>query len=199
MTPRRGRRPLRQCIGLSVVGFLLATAGAEAQTITPIASTNEGAYESLSRGNQKIVRAIYESQKVGAVPRTTFKPLSRDDIAALKRDGHGWGQVYEQLRSQGLVAEKHLGQVITRYNQHKNHGTSTTTRIATASGRTQVNGGKVQRVATLRTTPKTTDNHDPRASISSESGPGYGRVASAGGSDLSHSASAHSGHAKSEQ
>lgn len=204
MTPRRGSedtamRTLRQWIGLSVVGIFAATAVAEAQTTTPTAPTNEGAYESLSPGNQKIVRAIDESQKVGAAPKTTFKPLSRDDIAAMKKDGHGWGQVYEQLRSQGLVHEKNLGQTISKYNQQKNHETSTTTRITTASGRTQVASGtgKVQRVATLGKNPKATNSHGPGASISSASGHGYGRVASAGGSDFAGSAGAHSGQSKS--
>src|SRR5439155_27375315 len=45
------------------------------------------------------------------------KPLTLDQIAAMKQSGTGWEQVFRQMRAQGLVTDKNIGQVVTRYNQ----------------------------------------------------------------------------------
>jgi hypothetical protein len=45
------------------------------------------------------------------------KPLTLDQIAAMKQSGTGWEQVFRQMRAHGLVTDKNIGQVVTRYNQ----------------------------------------------------------------------------------
>src|SRR5260370_35513895 len=45
------------------------------------------------------------------------KPFTLDQIAAMKQSGCGWEQVLRQMRAQGLITDKNIGQVVTRYNQ----------------------------------------------------------------------------------
>ena len=96
---------------------------AQAPSRTPSPS---GAYASLSPGNQKIARALFEAQ--------TTRPLTLDQIAAKKQSGQGWGKVFQDMKAQGLVQEKNLGQVVSRH-QHARKGET-----VTASGRRFDNG-----------------------------------------------------------
>ena len=50
-----------------------------------------------------------------------------DQIAAMK-NGQGWGQVFQSMKALGLVAEKNLGQVVSRYQQR-----STSSAVKTAA------------------------------------------------------------------
>jgi len=85
-----------------------------AQTTATATNQNQGAFDKLSQGNQKIVDALFAAEQNN--PNNT-KPLSRDDIAAMKQDGKGWGEVFKSMKAQGLVQEKNLGQVISRHNR----------------------------------------------------------------------------------
>jgi hypothetical protein len=87
-----------------------------AQTVSPTPSP-KGAYESLSPGNQKIARALFEAQKTGSGGTTTAKPLTLDEIAAKKQSGEGWGRVFKEMKAQGLVHDKNLGQVVSRHRR----------------------------------------------------------------------------------
>jgi hypothetical protein len=125
---------MKRWIALSLLGTMLATAPAAAQTAAPPAATasNEGAFDNLSPGNQKIARALFEAQQSGAAS----KPLAMDRIAAMKQSGKGWGEVFREMKAQGLVQEKNLGQVVSKYSAKPK------TQITTGSGRTHVIGGK---------------------------------------------------------
>lgn len=140
------------------VAALLATvmvataAGAQTTTSTAQQSTttssNEGAFDELSPGNQKIARALFEAQKTDTASSPT-KSLTLDDIAAMKQSGKGWGQVFQEMKAQGLVQEKNLGQVVSRANHAaratppaSSSSTSSGTMITTGSGRTHVVGAK---------------------------------------------------------
>jgi hypothetical protein len=101
---------MNRWIILSLLGIFLATGVAAAQTATsPTTTSNTGAFDKLSPGNQKIARALYDAQ--------TSKKLSTDDIAAMKQNGQGWGEVFRQMKSQGLLKEKNLGEVVSRSNR----------------------------------------------------------------------------------
>jgi hypothetical protein len=114
--------------------FGVTTADAQVTTPPPVA----GAYQKLSAGNQKVARALFEaqtmpmsattakaaSQPAPASPGTssaaaTPKTLTLDQIAAMKQQGTGWEHVFRQMRAQGLLAEKNIGQVMTRYNESR--------------------------------------------------------------------------------
>jgi len=104
-----------------LVGLIVLTglawswdSAAVAQTTTP------GAFDSLSTGNQKIARALYDAQEPESM---TTQPLTLDEIAAKKQDGQGWGQVFNDMKAQGLVQEKNLGQVVSRYQRSTYGGT----------------------------------------------------------------------------
>jgi hypothetical protein len=85
-----------------------------------------GAYERLSPGNQKVARALFDAQAAVAPPSAATggvgKTLSLDEIAAQKQNGTAWGQVFGAMKARGLLRDKDLGQVVTRY-EHQGSGT----------------------------------------------------------------------------
>ena len=99
---------MKRWIELSLFAIMLATAPAVAQTTT---ASNEGAFDHLSPGNQKIARALFEAQSSDAASK-----LSLDDIATMKRGGKGWGEVFQEMKAQGLVQDKNLGQAVSKYS-----------------------------------------------------------------------------------
>jgi hypothetical protein len=105
------------------------------ETTAPTSSSNRGAYDKLSPGHQKIAAALFDAQQTSI----TTNKLSLNDIAAMKQH-RGWGEIFKQMKEQGLVQEKNLGQVISRANQKAHSGSARGTVITTASGRSQVVG-----------------------------------------------------------
>lgn len=121
---------------VAAILLLFGAVTADAQIATP--PTAAGAYQKLSPGNQKVARALFEAQGATTTTTTTKgssktttpspasaaaagsgngpKPLTLDQIAAMKQSGTGWEQVFRQMRAQGLVADKNIGQVVARYN-----------------------------------------------------------------------------------
>jgi len=77
---------------------------------TAAGAQNDGAFDALSPGNQKIARALFEAQSKDSTETT----LSADDIAAMKQSGKGWGQVFHEMKAEGLLQEKNLGQIVSR-------------------------------------------------------------------------------------
>lgn len=133
----------------ALAGLLLmfgAAAPAQAQP-----ATVDGAYERLSTGNAKIARALYDAQVSNTTSNTTTttgtgtttaKRLTLDQIAAMKQGGQGWGQVFQSMKTQGLVAEKNLGQVVTRYEHRGNTGVVSTAASRNAGGLASGTGRK---------------------------------------------------------
>jgi len=112
-------------IASSVIGIValgLAT-GSVAYAQKP-ASATTGAFDKLSIGNQKVASALFQAQS-----GSTSTPLTLDEIAAKKQSGKGWGEVFKSMQAQGLVQEKNLGHVVSKYN-HSTKGV-----VTTASGR----------------------------------------------------------------
>ncbi len=117
-------------IALTLLGSSLATGVAATETTpatttpsSPTAST-AGAFDRLSPGNQLIARALFQAQKTRAPSGSTTKqpvataqstPLTVDQIAAMKQSGQGWGAIFKQMKSQGLIEEKNLGRVVSRF------------------------------------------------------------------------------------
>jgi len=112
---------------IGVVALGLATGSvAYAQKPVSTASTTTGAFDKLSIGNQKVASALFQAQN-GTTSTST--PLTLDEIAAKKQNGQGWGEVFKSMQAQGLVQEKNLGQVVSKYN-HSTNGV-----VTTAAGR----------------------------------------------------------------
>lgn len=98
------------------------------------ATSTAGAFDSLSPGNQKVARALFLAQH----PTSDGPmPLNLNQIAALKGK-EGWGEVFRQMKSEGLVQDKNLGQVVSGYEHHlhyvAHHLASHSTIMTTASG-----------------------------------------------------------------
>ena len=136
---------LRQTAASFAGALLILTAGSGALAQSPAPSpttTTTGTptttpparspYESLSPGNQKIARALFEAQTTGTTTTSTApKTLTLDEIAAMKQSGRGWGNVFKDMKAQGLVQDKNLGQVVSRYSQRRPSQGS----VTTAAGR----------------------------------------------------------------
>ncbi len=91
-----------------VVGLVLAL------SLVPLggwAQTGTGALAQLSPGNQTIAKALFEAQA------SSPKAQTLDQIAAMKQGHEGWGEVFKQMKAQGLLTEKNLGQVVSRYER----------------------------------------------------------------------------------
>jgi hypothetical protein len=119
----------------------------------------EPTFASLSPGNQRIARALFEAQKPadaggastaaggGAAASLESAAWSLDRIAAAKRDGQGWGNVFKEMKAQRLIEAKNLGQVVSASNRQAiteapGGGTAPATRGgAQAGGSSAVGGG----------------------------------------------------------
>jgi hypothetical protein len=122
---------------IACLSVVVLASGAFAQTTPPPPSSNQGAFDKLSPGNQKIAQALFDAEQNDS----TTKTLSRDDIAAMKQDGKGWGEIFKDMKQQGLVDAKNLGQVVSQANlatRSRHNGTV----ITSGSGRSYVAGAR---------------------------------------------------------
>ncbi len=93
-------------IGIAAILLGLGLSGALAQQATPPADI-PGAFDTLPPGNKSIAESLYNAQ-------TGPAHWTRDQIATAKMSGDGWGQIFQEMKRDGLVTEKSLGQVIRR-------------------------------------------------------------------------------------
>jgi hypothetical protein len=132
---------MRHILIVSTIALALLAGVPVAAQDAPPPPANEGAFDALSAGNQKIVSSIYESQLGSANDQAGGPLLTRDDIAAMKADT-GWGNAYRQLSDQGLVTHRNLGQAISSYNHQNRVAPATTTVVTTGDGQQIVSGKK---------------------------------------------------------
>ena len=97
-------------LAMAVTPALLTaqTGAAAAPAATPLVANESGAYTRLSPGNQRIARAIFESQHEQVTGRRSL------DQIAVMRQGAGWVDVYSGLKREGLVHDRNLGQAVAR-------------------------------------------------------------------------------------
>jgi len=114
--------------GLLLLMGVVSASPAHAQT-----ATVDGAYQRLSPGNAKVAMALFEAQVPPPVPAPTGsgarataakttppRTLTLDQIAVMRQSGQGWGQVFQSLKTQGLVRDRDLGQAVSRH-EHQQH------------------------------------------------------------------------------
>ena len=149
---------------------------------TTTVNPNEGAFSSMSPGNQKITEALFNAQKAGSTeaPAATTEgtstgaggtqsatsALSLDDIAARKQDGQGFGVIFKDMKSEGLVDAKNLGQLVSgkegqtapepaegalegTSGTSQTDGTTQTTTAQPSTGKISASGRKPATVVTL--------------------------------------------------
>ena len=101
---------------LVLVGTAVASAESPSRPSAPPATaltSTPSAYDSLSPGNKRIATALFEAQK----SNTGAPSMTLDQIAQERRSGKTWGEVFQIMKSQGLVQAETLGQVIGRYDR----------------------------------------------------------------------------------
>ena len=118
-------------------GTVTSESGAEA----------ESSYESLSTGNRKIATALYEAQGGAEGVEGVDGAYTLDDIAAMKQDGTGWGELFKELQAEGQIPAdvKNLGHLVS--GKYQAMGEVTTDAGAEAGGTdavTTVSGSKAK-------------------------------------------------------
>jgi len=113
----RATRPRSSTLIKGVLLLMLATAVTAASTTRPTTDPVVGAYTRLSLRQQRIVTAFVRAERAPAtngraVAQTTLTP---DQIAGMKAGGYGWQQIFDRLKSAGLVQEETLRQLIGKY------------------------------------------------------------------------------------
>jgi hypothetical protein len=73
--------------------------------------------EGLSPGNRLIAQALYNAQKAGTL--NGRQPWSVERVATARAGGSNWGEVFQQMKQDGLVEAETLGQVVTWYQYHQ--------------------------------------------------------------------------------
>ena len=102
---------------LMLVGATGTSAEPPSKPATPPAMASvpsPSAFDSLSPGNKRIATALFEAQTTspgGAAP------LTLDQIAHERRSGRKWGDIFQAMKSQGLIQAETLGQVLGRYDR----------------------------------------------------------------------------------
>jgi len=142
---------------------MLVVAPAPAQT-----TSKSGAFAALSPGNQKIAHALYEAQ---TTPATSSK-LTLDQIARMKQEGQGWGNVFRAMKAQGRVDARNLGAVVSA---SKHEGTTPATASAT-SGSGISGSTSAGTTSSTATTSKANGKSDKNGSASAKT-VGTGHVA----------------------
>ena len=67
----------------------------------------------LSPGDQKVARALFEGQSKST---SGSQPLTLEQITAMKSH-EGWGEIFKKMKSQGLLTQKNLGQVVSDFEK----------------------------------------------------------------------------------
>jgi hypothetical protein len=134
---------MRRWLNALVIGIvapgLAVGAGALAQTKSTTSAPSTSAFDKLSLGNQKVAASLYEAQNARTSPTgSPIRPLTLQQISAKRLSGQSWGQIFREMKAQGLVQERSLSQVVSRYGQvaGPERGAS-----ATGAGRASAVGG----------------------------------------------------------
>ena len=129
--------------GSALAGMLLLFGAVSASPATAQPATVDGAFARLSPGNAKIARALYEAQTTITLNGTTgrtARALTLDEIAAMKQSGQGWGQIFQSMKSRGLVTDKNLGQAVNRHEQQPRSRVPVTTASSRSTGSAEPGG-----------------------------------------------------------
>ena len=97
----------------AIVALVLVSVGAWGQT------NGTSAFGQLPPGEQKIARALFDAQ-------TGPTRLTPDQIAEMK-GREGWGRVFKQMKEQGLLTQKNLGQVVSNFERQHSEARGATT------------------------------------------------------------------------
>lgn len=72
-------------------------------------------FDELSPGNRKIARALMDAQQL---PGDSSAEMWTLDQIAVSGSEKGWGRVFQEMQSEGLVSARNLGHVVSSYEQN---------------------------------------------------------------------------------
>lgn len=111
---------------VSVVSLLLLGApmlplpadGAEGSISTkPESATRaDSALATISAGDRVIARALFSAQVPAVQPEDR---MQLEQIAAMRRDGHSWLDVFSEMKDRDLVQERNLGRLIAKQSNRR--------------------------------------------------------------------------------
>lgn len=119
------RHPLAFTILIAGTLALPAAGFAQEQPPAPPADPGTGGdtaaaptprYDALSPGNKMIARSLFDAQ--GPAPSdggTNGNHWTLERISDTRAAGQGWGQVFRQMKAEGAITAKNLGQVVSQY------------------------------------------------------------------------------------
>jgi hypothetical protein len=96
----------------AVLALSFVSVGAWAQT------TGTGTSGQAAQKDQKIAQALFDAQTKSTASNAP-KPLTLDQIVAMKQGHEGWGEVFKDMKAQGLLTQKNLGQVMKDFERQR--------------------------------------------------------------------------------
>jgi hypothetical protein len=102
----------RRWLAVLAIGTIVPVLAIGSAALGQTTARVSGAFEKLSLGNQKVAASLYRAQNDAG---SAVRPFTLDQLAAKRQAGQGWGQIFRDLKAKGLVHEKSLGQVVTKY------------------------------------------------------------------------------------
>jgi hypothetical protein len=123
-------------------------------------SAKPGAFNSLSPSNQRIAEALYRSQRAGAARGSAW---SLDQIASASQSEFGWGGVFKQMQTTGLIRERNLGEVVSQYRSDARPGGRELTVVTTQGGRSFVEADPSANRGPARLDGRSFAKNDPSA------------------------------------
>ncbi len=105
--------------GIAAALFFWSSAMAETAVDT---GEQQASFDQLSPGGQKHAKSLFDAQQTG----NGGTAMTLDDIALAKQET-GWGNVFKQMKEDGLVLEKNFGQIVSGQGKIDAGKTDTTT------------------------------------------------------------------------
>jgi hypothetical protein len=96
-------RTFRIIVFAVILALTLTQSSAWAQTGQPAPS------------DKKVAQALFEAQGKGTA--SGAPPMTLEQIVAMKSRQGGWGQVFKDMKSKGLLTQKNLGQVVSDFER----------------------------------------------------------------------------------
>ncbi len=112
---------LNRSLIFGIAAALFFWTSAMAETVVDTGG-QQASFDQLSPGGQKHANSLFDAQQAG----DGGEVMSLDNIALAKQET-GWGNVFKQMKEDGLVLEKNFGQIVSGQGKIDTGKTDTTT------------------------------------------------------------------------
>ena len=112
---------MTQSLAAALFVILMGTGGASAEAPTKLAappvsapSPSPSVFAHLSPGNRRTATALFEAQKASLA---SVQRLTLDQIARERLSGKSWSDIFQVMKSQGLIDAETLAQLLGRHDR----------------------------------------------------------------------------------